>query len=71
MAQKNPKAGSGTSNAGQMDNNNMFLKRALELLLNEKDMKKSQHQPLKRACEAALGWLKEKGCHVETDLFVV
>ncbi|CAF4394070.1 unnamed protein product, partial [Rotaria magnacalcarata] len=32
----------------------MFLKRALEKLLNEKDIKKSQHQQLKRACETAL-----------------
>jgi hypothetical protein len=58
MAQKNPKGGGGTATAGQMDNNNMYLKRALEILLNEKDMKKSQYQPLKRACEAALGSLK-------------
>ena len=58
MAQKDPKGG-GTSTPGQMDNNHMFLKRALETLLNEKDMKKSQFQPLKRACEAALGSLPE------------
>jgi hypothetical protein len=32
----------------------MFLKRALEKLLNEKDIKKSQYQQLKRACETAL-----------------
>ncbi len=36
------------------DNNDMFLKRALEKLLNEKDIKKSQYQQLKRACETAL-----------------
>jgi brefeldin A-inhibited guanine nucleotide-exchange protein len=35
-------------------NNDMFLKRALEKLLNEKDIKKSQYQQLKRACETAL-----------------
>ncbi|CAF1374888.1 unnamed protein product [Adineta ricciae] len=33
---------------------NMFLKRALEKILNEKDIKKSQYQQLKRACETAL-----------------
>ncbi|CAF1321481.1 unnamed protein product [Adineta steineri] len=32
----------------------MFLKRALEKILNEKDIKKSQYQQLKRACETAL-----------------
>lgn len=37
-----------------IDNNPMFLKRALEKLLNEKDIKKSQYQQLKRACETAL-----------------
>jgi hypothetical protein len=37
-----------------IDRNDMFLKRALEKLLSEKDIKKSQHQQLKRACETAL-----------------
>ncbi|CAF2608281.1 unnamed protein product [Rotaria sp. Silwood2] len=37
-----------------IDSKTMFLKRALEKLLNEKDIKKSQHQQLKRACETAL-----------------
>ncbi|CAF4312534.1 unnamed protein product [Rotaria socialis] len=37
-----------------IDSKDMFLKRALEKLLNEKDIKKSQHQQLKRACETAL-----------------
>lgn len=37
------------------NNNEIFFKRALEQLLNEKDIKKSIHQPLKRACEAAIG----------------
>jgi len=45
MAQKNP----------NIDNNDMFVKLALEKLLNEKDIKKSQYQQLKRACETALG----------------
>ncbi|CAF1498387.1 unnamed protein product [Adineta ricciae] len=53
MAQKNPKGG-GTSASGHLDNHEMFLKRALETLLNEKDIKKSQYQQLKRACESAL-----------------
>ena len=58
MAQKNPKGGGGTTTAGHIDNNDMFLKRALEKLLSEKDIKKSQYQQLKRACEAALGLFK-------------
>jgi brefeldin A-inhibited guanine nucleotide-exchange protein len=41
-------------NTSLIDNNDMFLKRALEKLLNEKDIKKSQYQQLKRACETAL-----------------
>jgi hypothetical protein len=54
MAQKNPKGGTITT-TGHTDSNDMFLKRGLEKLLSEKDIKKSQHQQLKRACEAALG----------------
>ncbi|CAF3751735.1 unnamed protein product [Rotaria sp. Silwood1] len=53
MAQKNPKGG-GTSTVKHIDNIEMFLKRALEKLLSEKDMKKSQYQQVKRACETAL-----------------
>ena len=41
-------------NISIIDHNDMFLKRALEKLLNEKDIKKSQYQQLKRACETAL-----------------
>ena len=33
----------------------MFLKRALEKILAEKELKKSNHLQLKKACEAALG----------------
>ena len=51
MAQQNPKGGG----AMPMDNNELFLKRALEKLLGEKEMKKTAHQALKRGCEAALG----------------
>ncbi len=47
MPQKKPK----DENTSLID---MFLKRALEKLLNEKDIKKSQYQQLKRACETAL-----------------
>jgi brefeldin A-inhibited guanine nucleotide-exchange protein len=50
MPQKKPK----NENTSLIDNNDMFLKRALEKLLNEKDIKKSQYQQLKRACETAL-----------------
>ena len=41
----------------QVKGENMFLKRALEKILNEKDIKKSQYQQLKRACETALASL--------------
>lgn len=36
-----------------------FLTRALEKILGEKDLKRSQHQQLRRVCEAALSefWL--------------
>lgn len=55
MALRNPKGGGNTTTTGHIDSNDMFLKRALEKLLSEKDIKKSQHQQLKRACETALG----------------
>ena len=54
MAQKSLK-GSGATTTGTTDNADMFLKRGLEKLLSEKDIKKSTHQQLKRACESALG----------------
>jgi brefeldin A-inhibited guanine nucleotide-exchange protein len=54
MAQKSSK-GSGATTTGPIDNADMFLKRGLEKLLSEKDIKKSQYQQLKRACESALG----------------
>ena len=53
MSQKNHKDG-GTTAINQLDHNDMFLKRALEKLLSEKDIKRSQHIQLKRACETAL-----------------
>lgn len=33
----------------------MFIIRALEKILNDKEIKRSHHSQLKRACEAALG----------------
>ena len=55
MTQVNPK-GDGTSAAmGHNDSNAMFLKRALDKLISEKDIKKRQYQPLRLACESALG----------------
>lgn len=36
----------------------MFILRALEKILNDKDIKRSNHSQLKRACEAALGECK-------------
>lgn len=33
----------------------MFILRALEKILGDKDIKKSHHSQLKRACEVALG----------------
>ena len=40
---------------GPTDSNAMFLKRALDKLMSDKDIKKRQYQPLKLACESALG----------------
>ncbi|XP_056019394.1 brefeldin A-inhibited guanine nucleotide-exchange protein 1-like isoform X4 [Ostrea edulis] len=37
----------------------MFLTRALEKILSDKEIKKSYHSQLKKACEVALGELKE------------
>lgn len=33
----------------------MFILRALEKILNDKEIRRSNHSQLKRACEAALG----------------
>lgn len=33
----------------------MFIIRALEKILNDKEIKRSHHAQLKKACEAALG----------------
>lgn len=33
----------------------MFIIRALEKILNDKEIKRSHHSQLKKACEAALG----------------
>lgn len=35
----------------------MFIVRALEKILSDKDIKRSHHSQLKRACEVALGKL--------------
>lgn len=34
----------------------MFLTRALEKILADKEIKKTYHSQLKKACEVALGW---------------
>lgn len=36
----------------------MFILRALEKILNDKEIKRSHHSQLKKACEAALGMNK-------------
>ncbi|XP_071965840.1 brefeldin A-inhibited guanine nucleotide-exchange protein 1-like [Antedon mediterranea] len=41
-----------------LKSNNMFLRRALEKILNEKETKKSYNSQLKKACEVALGEIK-------------
>ena len=33
---------------------NLFLTRALEKILSERELKRSQHQELRKACETAL-----------------
>ena len=35
--------------------NKMFLMRALEKILNDKEIKRNHHSQLKKACEVALG----------------
>jgi brefeldin A-inhibited guanine nucleotide-exchange protein len=35
--------------------NEMFLTRALEKILSDKEIKKTHHSQLKKACEVALG----------------
>lgn len=42
----------------------MFILRALEKILNDKEIKRSNHSQLKRACEAALGKYKISFCYV-------
>ena len=37
--------------------NDMFLTRALEKILADKEIKKAYHSQLKKACEVALGML--------------
>jgi len=37
------------------ENKEMFISRALEKILSDKDIKRSHHSQLKRACEVALG----------------
>lgn len=45
----------------------MFIVRALEKILGDKDIKKSHHSQLKRACEVALG---KKNCLFSLAFFV-
>jgi hypothetical protein len=40
----------------------MFLTRALEKILSDKDVKKSQYSQLRKACETALGKLSNNLC---------
>ena len=40
----------------------MFLTRALEKILQDKEIKKAYHSQLKRACEVALGEYTCQGC---------
>lgn len=47
----------------------MFILRALEKILNDKEIKRSHHSQLKRACEVALGMFLS--CHVYFLLFYV
>ena len=37
----------------------MFIVRALEKILSDKDIKRSHHSQLKKSCEAALGKLND------------
>ena len=45
----------------------MFLTRAIEKILSDKEIKKAHHSQLKKACELALGKLKHYFCIVILD----
>lgn len=47
-----PSSSSGGTNSKTKE---MFIVRALEKILGDKDIKRSHHSQLKRACDAALG----------------
>ncbi|KXJ72238.1 hypothetical protein RP20_CCG018530 [Aedes albopictus] len=52
---------SGTSATISTKTKEMFIVRALEKILSDKDIKRSHHSQLKRACDAALGELEMDG----------
>ena len=45
----------------------MFLTRAIEKILSDKEIKKAHHSQLKKACELALGKHKNYFCIVTLD----
>lgn len=50
----------------------MFLSRALEKILSDKEVKRSQHSQLRKACQVALGeWLWAHGGGTRPSFHVV
>uniref|UniRef100_A0A8B9LIK1 ADP-ribosylation factor guanine nucleotide-exchange factor 2 (brefeldin A-inhibited) n=1 Tax=Astyanax mexicanus TaxID=7994 RepID=A0A8B9LIK1_ASTMX len=50
----------------------MFLSRALERILSDKELKRSQHSQLRKACQVALGeLLPPKANYIEADKYVL
>lgn len=41
----------------------MFLTRALEKILSDKEVKRAHHSQLRKACEVALGEMTGRHCH--------
>lgn len=48
----------------------MFIVRALEKILGDKDIKRSHHSQLKKSCDLALGrWMILNGFKIKTEIY--
>ncbi|CAG5958731.1 unnamed protein product, partial [Menidia menidia] len=64
------------SKAENSKTKSMFLSRALEKILSDKEVKRSQHSQLRKACQVALDEIKEelekqKANYIEADKYVL
>ena len=58
------------SKAENSKTKSMFLSRALEKILSDKEVKRSQHSQLRKACQVALGeWLRLGHCFLPSPVF--